>query len=1475
MTSGRLNIGIDVGSTTTKLIALDAQNGEVVFQKYIRHHAHQAQSAANLLRELAARYPDAAVRAVITGSGGAALAEALGIPYMQEVVANAFATQRLYPHARTAIELGGQDAKMIFFAHDETTGGLSVRDMRMNGTCAGGTGAFIDEIANLLDIPIEDFNAAALEGETVYSISGRCGVFAKTDIQPLLNQGVPKGDLALSSFHAIAKQTIGGLAQGIDIHPPVIFEGGPLTFNPRLIEVFAERLELKPDEVIIPNHPETIVARGAALSIGETTDAADARIDIAESIARLESPSLHGVSLSQVEPFFSSAAECATFRVRHALPPQEGVMPEPGTAVRAFLGIDCGSTTTKLALIDEEENLLWSFYASNDGEPIDITCRALIAMREEFAARGNQLEIAGLGTTGYGEALIAEALCADCHMVETVAHARATTKAVPNASFILDIGGQDMKAIWLRDGIINNIVVNEACSSGCGSFLEGFAANLGIAVEDIADAAFRSSSPADLGSRCTVFMNSSIVTEQRNGKKPDDIMAGLCRSIILNVFTKVIRMSNLSSLGSGIVAQGGTFRNDAVLRAFEQYLGRPVTRAPYPGLMGALGAALIAKEQMTRASARSRVEERGVEVPAQSSFIGLDALDTLTYTQEANLECPFCNNHCNRLLVRFSTGAVYVMGNRCERGSVVDEQAQTEALEVQASQERLPDLFAERSRLVFQDWPLEFKAPRRSEVIGLPRVLFYWDNMPFWKTFFQALGFKVKLSRLASRKQFESGLQAVPSDTICFPAKLVHGAIRDLCKQGVDYIFMPSVTTVPSENASDTSISMCAVVKGYGMVMRNSDNPERLWEGRFENPLMHWFTEADRERQLIDYMKDTFGISARHVRRAIAAADDAMCEFHAQMETRGADIIEQIRERGGFGVVLAGRPYHGDRLVNHDLPKLFAAQNVIAIPVDFVPHIGEIDLSKSRIDVVNNFHARMLEAAVYVASCPYLEFAQIVSFGCGHDAYLTDEIIRLMGEVNRRTPLVLKVDESDATGPLNIRVRSFIETARMRRGLVIDASERRYLPPSGEEVGRAAQRAALLLDDPYPQKFEESDRELRTVLVPNTSHAFCLLMSAVFEKTGLKVEPLPIGRDRAIYLGKKYVHNDICFPAQIVIGEALEALESGKYDLATTAVGTGKYIGDCRLTHYEALLRKALDDAGYAQVPIITNDDVDAHNVHPGFRMDLASAVRVAYALPMIDCMEDLLRKMRPYELVPGAANAAFDAGIACIMDGLRSHGVSGAKRGFKRAIDIMKRVEYDRSNPRPRVLIVGEYLLNFHPGANHDIEDYLERNGMEIIEAKMTDVIRKTYFYQRSQIEDYKVDRPLDVKMTNIVSDSVFEKAHDLTDKIAAAHPLYTPPTRMPELVKGSDTVFHHSFDAGEGVLIPAEIIHHAQHGCRNFVILQPFGCLPNHVVGRGIAKRLKEMFPDAQILPLDYDPDSSFANIENRLQMLIMNAR
>ena len=1440
----RYAVGIDVGSTTTKIILLE--NNTPLFYKYIRHFARQKESILKLLEEIKEYVGDKKFRLCMTGSGARELSKAINIPFTQEVVANSLALKKKYENIGTAIELGGQDAKIIFFREDEN-GENEVFDMRMNGSCAGGTGAFIDEVAAVLGIEPCDMNELAKEGNSVYDISGRCGVFAKTDIQALLNQGVSKADIALSSYHAIAKQTIGGLSQGLDITAPVAFEGGPLTFHPMLSKVFAKRLNLKKDEILLPKHPEMMVAYGAALSIKKLHSEAEySTFD--EVVSKLNAYNVEEDTNKKEVLYFNTPVEKEAFYKRHPKKSLPSYNPSEGEVMEAYLGIDAGSTTTKLVLMDaKNDEIIDCFYASNEGSPLDVAKNAILDIYDKYNKNHAKLIIKGAASTGYGEFLFSKAFRTEAHIVETVAHSMASSKYVDNPSFILDIGGQDMKAIWLENGIITNIVVNEACSSGCGSFLENFAKTLHIKTQDIGDSAFSSDAPASLGSRCTVFMNSSIITEQRNGKKPNDIMAGLCRSIIENVFTKVIRVPNIDSLGDKIVVQGGTFQNDAVLRAMEQYVGREVIRAPYAGLMGAIGAALKAKEEAAKNG-------------YVSTFLTEEELKDFTYKQLNNEPCPYCTNHCKRAILTFSTGGSFVTNNRCEKGEVIGDPKADDTKEkirqINSNKNKTANLFDIRYKLQNKDYPYETLQEEQKEVIGIPRALAFWEGMPFFRTFFGSLGYKLKISPLSTRDIYENGIHAVASDTECFPAKLVHGHIRELIKMGVDHIFMPSIVVMPSENTEKTSFSRCALVKGYPIVINNSDNPENYSNVKFDAPYFYWYSNQDIEKQLCDFMKDTFNTDVSICKKAVQFALSAQSQYDRELKDAGSKVIKQLEDDNSFAVVMAGRPYHNDPLINHELPKMLSDMGVAVLTADSLPELPNVELRKSRVDIVNNFHARVLGSSIIAAKNPNLEFIQIVSFGCGHDAVLSDEVVRLMKETSNKAPLILKVDESDAQGPLRIRVRSFIETIKRKRML------------NQEFIVKE-------LPDPYDVKFTKKERKEKIVLIPNSSHAFCMIMSAAFRAQGIKAVPLDVGRDEAIRLGKKYTHNDICFPAQIVIGEILGELTSGKYDKSEVAVGMAKYLGCCRLPHYATILRKALDDAGFENVAIMTNDDVDYHDMHPGFKINASTMLRVSISLPMIDTLEEILRKKRPYEKVQGSSDKAFEEAINVLSESIGKSGTFGAISGFKKALKIMDVVEYDDSIKKPQVLIVGEYLLNFHPGANNDIERYLESNNFEIIEAKMTDVIQKSYFCQGKQIEEFKVKRDMATRFWSFIANRFFDFSHKLTDRLAKDYELHDKSLLLNDLSKESDPIIHHTFDTGEGILIPAEIIHYASKGCKNFVILQPFGCLPNHVIGRGICKKLKEMFPDIELLPLDYDPDVSFANIENRLQMLIMNQK
>ncbi|MCD7738201.1 MAG: acyl-CoA dehydratase activase-related protein, partial [Lachnospiraceae bacterium] len=1297
----------------------------------------------------------------------------------------------------------------------------------------------------------EQYEALAAAGSHIYDISGRCGVFAKTDIQPLLIQGAAREDIALSAFHAIARQTIGGLSQGLELAPPIIFEGGPLTFHPTLVRVFAERLHLKEDEILIPEHPETIVARGAAIAIDRMSPAAadgkdcgrnNGGMSLSEMAGRLSAflKKQGAQPENSSRPFFTDEKERQAFEARHEAERMSVEEPEIRNGeICAWLGIDSGSTTSKMVLMDEKERVIDRFYASNGGQALQVVCDGIRGFYEKYEKQGIRLRILGVGTTGYGEKMLAKAFGADYHIVETVAHATGAVRFFPKATFLLDIGGQDMKAIWLEDGVITNIMLNEACSSGCGSFLETFAESLNIPVENISNEAFASEHPARLGSRCTVFMNSTIINEQRNGKSPRDIMAGLCRSIIENVFTKVVRVSNTDTLGDCVVVQGGTFNNAAVLRALEEYLGRKVHLAPYSGEMGALGAAMLT---------RNHIEEYGYADQKGTSFIGREGLKDFHYETRTGVVCPGCANHCSRTVISFSDGKYYVTGNRCERGEVLTRRERGQ----DTGESQPTDLFAERETLLFQEYPYH-ALTERTEVIGLPRVLEFWDSCPFWSTFFRALGYQVKLSHKSSRRMYEEGLTFVASDTVCFPAKLVHGHVADLAKQKVDRIFFPYVMHMPPEGVDKQSPYVCSVLQGYPMMVRNSQNPEERYDVIFDTPVFHWFSEKNRKKQICRYAVETLGVPKREAEEAFLQGEEAMRLFRKALTEKASRIIDQAKRNHSYAVVLAGRPYHTDPFVSHDISKLFLKKGISVLPVDSIPGLDEQNLKNTRIEITNNFHTRMLAGAMIAAENEALEYVQLVSFGCGHDAVLSDEIVRIMTERADKPPLILKVDESDAAGSLGIRTESFIETVEIRRKGKGGADDTKVRP----------------LPAPSPVKFFKKDKKVRTLLIPNISAEVSVLLCGILEKENFIVQSIPVGGLEEIGLGKKYVHNDICFPCQMVIGELIGALQKGNYALDEVAVGMVKFQCDCRMSHYAGLLRKGLDAAGFSQVPVLTTDMGDSKDMHPGVSLlGVGAVLEAVWSFEMLDMLTELCRKIRPYEIHPGETDRVYQGCVRQIADGIRK-GIGEARRAFERCLDEMAAIPCDRSHLKPRVFVTGELLVTYHPGSNFDIERYLEKNGMETVFPRITDQLRKDFRATECEISEYHANIfPYPFAVTWL-----FDEIQKKLEEAAVRHPLYQKAMRPRDMYQGVADIIPETLSCGEGWLMAAEIAHYAEEGVKRFVILQPFGCLPNHICGRGVIKKLKERYPDIQILPLDLDPDTSYANVENRLQMLLMN--
>ena len=977
--------GIDVGSTTVKLVVLD-ENGQMIFGQYQRHLSHTQRALSDLLKQARAALGECALELRATGSGAINLAKALGIPFVQEVVAVAQALERVAPQVDVAIELGGEDAKIIYFK-----GGL---EERMNGVCAGGTGSFIDQMAALLQTDASGLDREAAHYQQIYPIAARCGVFAKTDIQPLINEGATKADLAASIFQAVVNQTISGLACGKPIRGHVAFLGGPLHFLPQLKAAFIRTLKLTDETTIDPENSHLFAATGAA--IDETPAEAQ---PLSMLIRRLDSGVQMDFELNRLPALFEDEADLEAFRTRH----HTAVVPRGDLATYngdCFLGFDAGSTTTKLALVGEKGELLYSFYANNQGNPIQTAMQAVHTLREHLPAGAH---IARSCSTGYGETLLKSAFSLDEGEVETIAHCTAASFFDPKVDCVLDIGGQDMKCIKLKDGAVDTVLLNEACSSGCGSFLENFANSLGMTAQEFAHEALFAKAPVDLGTRCTVFMNSNVKQAQKEGASVSDISAGLAYSVIKNALYKVIKLSDASELGSHVVVQGGTFFNEAVLRAFERISGAQVTCPDIAGIMGAFGAALLARDRYHG---------------QQSTMLPLEEIEQLTYKTSA-ARCQGCQNHCMLTVSVFPGGRRHVSGNRCEK-----------ALRGESAAKPGENIFAYKRERMFAYPPLEPENAPRGE-IGIPRVLNMYENYPFWATFFRDLGFRVILSPFSTRAIYELGMESIPSESECYPAKLAHGHAQWLIDHGVKTIFHPCVFYEHQEVPGAQNHFNCPIVVSYPENIKN--NVEAVTDGsvRYLHPFLAFTNEKVASDRLVQFCKEVWNIPEKETRHAAHLAWEEQRRAKADVRAAGAKALADMEKNGGSGIVLAGRPYHVDPEINHGIPELIAAYGLTVLTEDCLP----IDFVPRRPVRVNDqwvYHSRLYTAAEFVCGRDDLELIQLNSFGCGLDAVTTDEVCELL-EQGGKLYTCLKIDEVNNLGAVRIRIRSLLAAVAMRR----------------------------------------------------------------------------------------------------------------------------------------------------------------------------------------------------------------------------------------------------------------------------------------------------------------------------------------------------------------------------------------------------------------------------------------------------------
>ena len=972
-----LRVGIDIGSTTVKVVVLDDDN-KLLFRSYERHYSKARERACETLRSIADMLHSKDVRLVVTGSAGLGVAKAAGLDFVQEVYATAAAVNAYIPDTDAVIELGGEDAKIIFFG-----GAL---EERMNGSCAGGTGAFIDQMATLMNVTVGELDGLSLKHEKIYPIASRCGVFAKSDIQPILNQGGRKEDVAASIFQAVVDQTVAGLTKGRELKGKIVFLGGPLHFLMGLRERFVDTLQLDSDHAVFPEDGDCFAAMGAALC------ASDYQARPFDELLRLLEESKAATSVvDTMPPLFQSQADYDAFTARHnsSTPPQLDIGTYEGDA---YLGIDAGSTTTKIVLIAPDGGLLYTYYHSNLGNPVAI---ALEQLREIYKLCGDRIKIKGSAVTGYGEDLIRNAFSCDLGLVETVAHYRAAAHFNPNVDFIIDIGGQDMKCFKIRNGAVDSIMLNEACSSGCGSFIETFAKALGYDIAEFARLGLFTQKPVNLGSRCTVFMNSSVKQAQKDGASVEDISAGLSISIVKNAIYKVIRAASADDLGRHIVVQGGTFHNDAVLRAFEQELDREVTRPIIAGIMGAFGAALAARDL--------RLDK--------SALLDAKSLEGFTHTARP-VTCNLCTNHCSLTVNSFDGGRRFISGNRCSR-PLGKEKAE------------LPDLYRYKYQKLRAMEGKGFGNGSRGR-IGLPFGLNMYENLPFWFELFTRLNFEVVLSPESSRKLYIKGQRTIPSDTVCYPAKLLHGHVEALVEMGVDAIFYPCMSYNFDEKSSDNNYN-CPVVAYYPELL--AANMPDLKRTRFLNPYAGLHRPKDYERIGSQWFADTFGVPRREALHAIRAAYQAYDRYKEDLHRTGQRYIDEARRQGLPILVLAGRPYHIDPEINHGINELAASFGFVVVSEDAVAFHEEYAPRK----VLNQwtFQARMYNAARFVCGQPDMELVQLVSFGCGTDAITGDEMRSIL-EAGGRLYTQLKIDDISNLGAVKIRVRSLIAAMEER-----------------------------------------------------------------------------------------------------------------------------------------------------------------------------------------------------------------------------------------------------------------------------------------------------------------------------------------------------------------------------------------------------------------------------------------------------------
>ena len=1398
-------LGIDIGSTTVKVAILD-EDHNILFSDYERHYANIRETLSSLLYKAYRELGSLSLHPMITGSGGLTLANHLGVPFTQEVIAVASSLKELAPKTDVAIELGGEDAKIIYFEGGNV-------EQRMNGICAGGTGSFIDQMASLLQTDASGLNEYAKSYQSLYAIAARCGVFAKTDIQPLINEGATKEDLSASIFQAVVNQTISGLACGKPIRGHVAFLGGPLHFLSELKEAFIRTLKLDKEHIIDTDNSHLFAAIGSALNAKE-----DITYTMEEMVKKLSSDIKMEFEVERMEPLFTDKAAYDTFRQRHGRH-HVGTFSLSEYKGNAFLGIDAGSTTTKIALVGEDGSLLYSFYSGNDGSPLKTAIRSL---KEIYERLPDDVHIVRSCSTGYGEALMKAAFLLDDGEVETVAHYYAAAFFNPEVDCILDIGGQDMKCIKIKNRTVDSVQLNEACSSGCGSFIETFAKSLNYSVEDFAQAALFAEHPIDLGTRCTVFMNSKVKQAQKEGASVADISAGLAYSVIKNALFKVIKVSDASELGRNIVVQGGTFYNDAVLRSFEKIADCEAVRPDIAGIMGAFGAALIARERY--------------EAGYKTSMLSYRKLCDLKYETSMS-KCRGCTNSCRLTVNKFSGGRTFISGNRCERG-----------IGGQKNANNVPNLFEYKLKRLFSYPSLEAdQAPRGT--VGIPRVLNMYENYPFWHTFFTRLGYRVILSPSSNRKIYELGIESIPSESECYPAKLAHGHVSWLINQKVDFIFYPALFYERDEVEGANNHYNCPIVTSYSENIKN--NVEAITDGQMllRNPFMsfrdiHTVTDA--------LLREFTELPANEVKDAVSAGWAELDNARRDMQKKGEEVLAYLKKTGKRGIVLAGRPYHVDPEINHGIPELITSFDMAVLTEDSVSHLGHPE----RPLIVSDqwmYHSRLYAAASYVKTVDNLDLIQLNSFGCGLDAVTTDQVNDILSGSDK-IYTCLKIDEVNNLGAARIRVRSLLSAIKVREKM----HKQRTLQSS------AIEKVA----------FTEEMRKDYTIICPQMSPIHFEIMEPAFNACGYHFVVLDNDNKHSVDMGLKYVNNDACYPSLLVVGQIMEALLSGKYDLNKTAIIMTQTGGGCRATNYVGFIRRALQKADMAQIPVISLNLAGIES-NPGFHLNADLLIRAAVAAEFGDIFMRCVYRMRPYEKAAGSVDAMHQKWLKTVREFVSAKHIRFGKfkKLCRKIIRDFDQIELNDIR-KPRVGVVGEILVKFSPAGNNHLVELLEAEGAEAVVPDLIDFMLYCFYNQIYKAEYLGTSK----KAARLSSLGIWAIEHLLRGtavKEFKASRHFTPPTPIREIVKFAEPIVSIGNQTGEGWFLTGEMVELIHDNVPNIVCTQPFGCLPNHVVGKGVIKALRKAYPESNIVAIDYDPGASEVNQLNRIKLMLSTAQ